>query len=207
MPTADGRVIALGPDSGKPCTAFGGGKGQIDLWAGMPNPQARRLLFDLARGGELRASSSSAAPCSTTCRPKSSPASYALSTSTPAPWSGPGIRAGPTAARRSSPAKAIPPIRPTAGRFPASTKRWAWSTCPGQPAARPVGRQPQSRGRSGSSSSSSLSAQVISRNSRMCTGDWAHHSRNAALSSGRPRLQLLEPLRGVYGLQVLDLSF
>lgn len=37
MPTADGRVIALSPDSGKPCTAFGGGKGEIDLWAGMPN--------------------------------------------------------------------------------------------------------------------------------------------------------------------------
>jgi quinoprotein glucose dehydrogenase len=37
MPTADGRVIALSPDSGKPCTAFGGGTGQIDLWAGMPN--------------------------------------------------------------------------------------------------------------------------------------------------------------------------
>jgi len=37
MPTADGRVIALSPESGKPCTSFGGGKGQIDLWAGMPN--------------------------------------------------------------------------------------------------------------------------------------------------------------------------
>ncbi|WP_411884637.1 glucose/quinate/shikimate family membrane-bound PQQ-dependent dehydrogenase [Polaromonas sp. YR568] len=37
MPTADGRVIALSPDTGKPCAAFGGGKGQIDLWAGMPN--------------------------------------------------------------------------------------------------------------------------------------------------------------------------
>ncbi|EJL77528.1 membrane-bound PQQ-dependent dehydrogenase, glucose/quinate/shikimate family [Polaromonas sp. CF318] len=37
MPTADGRVIALSPESGKPCTSFGGGKGQIDLWANMPN--------------------------------------------------------------------------------------------------------------------------------------------------------------------------
>lgn len=37
MPTADGRVIALSPETGKPCTAFGGGTGQIDLWAGMPN--------------------------------------------------------------------------------------------------------------------------------------------------------------------------
>ncbi len=37
MPTADGRVIALNPDTGKPCSSFGGGKGQIDLWAGMPN--------------------------------------------------------------------------------------------------------------------------------------------------------------------------
>ncbi len=37
MPTADGRVIALNPDTGKTCSSFGGGKGQIDLWAGMPN--------------------------------------------------------------------------------------------------------------------------------------------------------------------------
>jgi quinoprotein glucose dehydrogenase len=37
MPTADGRVIALSPDTGKPCTSFGGGTGQIDLWANMPN--------------------------------------------------------------------------------------------------------------------------------------------------------------------------
>lgn len=37
MPTADGRVIALNPDTGKVCPSFGGGKGQIDLWAGMPN--------------------------------------------------------------------------------------------------------------------------------------------------------------------------
>lgn len=37
MPTADGRVMALNPDTGKTCTSFGDGKGQIDLWAGMPN--------------------------------------------------------------------------------------------------------------------------------------------------------------------------
>jgi quinoprotein glucose dehydrogenase len=37
MPTADGRVIALNPDTGKICPSFGGGKGQIDLWTGMPN--------------------------------------------------------------------------------------------------------------------------------------------------------------------------
>ncbi|MCW7537944.1 glucose/quinate/shikimate family membrane-bound PQQ-dependent dehydrogenase [Aquabacterium sp. A7-Y] len=37
MPTADGRVIALNPDDGSVCTAFGGGTGQIDLWAGMPH--------------------------------------------------------------------------------------------------------------------------------------------------------------------------
>jgi quinoprotein glucose dehydrogenase len=37
MPTSDGRLIALDPASGKRCTAFGGGKGQIDLWANMPN--------------------------------------------------------------------------------------------------------------------------------------------------------------------------
>lgn len=37
MPTADGRVIALDPASGKPCPAFGGGSGQIDLWKNMPN--------------------------------------------------------------------------------------------------------------------------------------------------------------------------
>jgi quinoprotein glucose dehydrogenase len=40
MPTADGRVIALDPDSGKPCMAFGGGSGQIDLWKNMPNVKA-----------------------------------------------------------------------------------------------------------------------------------------------------------------------
>ena len=37
MPTADGRVVALNPESGKPCMRFGGGSGQIDLWKNMPN--------------------------------------------------------------------------------------------------------------------------------------------------------------------------
>lgn len=37
MPTADGRLIALDPDTGHVCRAFGGGTGQIDLWAHMPN--------------------------------------------------------------------------------------------------------------------------------------------------------------------------
>lgn len=37
MPTADGRLIALNPESGAVCSAFGNGKGQIDLWAHMPN--------------------------------------------------------------------------------------------------------------------------------------------------------------------------
>ncbi|RUQ65260.1 glucose/quinate/shikimate family membrane-bound PQQ-dependent dehydrogenase [Azospirillum doebereinerae] len=36
MPTADGRLLALNPETGAPCPAFGG-SGQIDLWAGMPN--------------------------------------------------------------------------------------------------------------------------------------------------------------------------
>jgi quinoprotein glucose dehydrogenase len=39
MPTADGRVIALDPDSGAVCANFGGGSGQINLWSGMPNVQ------------------------------------------------------------------------------------------------------------------------------------------------------------------------
>ncbi|MBC5784064.1 membrane-bound PQQ-dependent dehydrogenase, glucose/quinate/shikimate family [Ramlibacter sp. USB13] len=37
MPTADGRLIALNPDTGHVCASFGGGKGQISLWEGMPN--------------------------------------------------------------------------------------------------------------------------------------------------------------------------
>ncbi|UYO92339.1 glucose/quinate/shikimate family membrane-bound PQQ-dependent dehydrogenase [Pollutimonas sp. M17] len=37
MPTADGRVIALDPESGSVCKDFGGGTGQIDLWRNMPN--------------------------------------------------------------------------------------------------------------------------------------------------------------------------
>lgn len=37
MPTADGRLLALSPDTGAPCAAFGGGKGYVDLWAHMPN--------------------------------------------------------------------------------------------------------------------------------------------------------------------------
>jgi len=36
MPTADARLIALDPASGKPCPAFGR-QGAVDLWAGMPN--------------------------------------------------------------------------------------------------------------------------------------------------------------------------
>ncbi|MGF1623246.1 MAG: membrane-bound PQQ-dependent dehydrogenase, glucose/quinate/shikimate family, partial [Alphaproteobacteria bacterium] len=39
MPTADGRVIALDPESGAVCSNFGGGTGQIDLWPNMPNVQ------------------------------------------------------------------------------------------------------------------------------------------------------------------------
>ncbi|WP_445322976.1 membrane-bound PQQ-dependent dehydrogenase, glucose/quinate/shikimate family [Ramlibacter sp. AN1133] len=39
LPTADGRLIALNPDNGHVCAEFGGGTGQIDLWAGMPNRQ------------------------------------------------------------------------------------------------------------------------------------------------------------------------
>ncbi|GGD01970.1 glucose/quinate/shikimate family membrane-bound PQQ-dependent dehydrogenase [Aureimonas glaciei] len=37
MPTADGRLIALNPDTGAVCADFGGGDGQIDLWSQMPN--------------------------------------------------------------------------------------------------------------------------------------------------------------------------
>ncbi len=37
MPTADGRLVALDPKTGTLCSNFGGGKGQIDLWANMPN--------------------------------------------------------------------------------------------------------------------------------------------------------------------------
>jgi len=38
LPTADARLIALDPDSGAVCTSFGGGSGQVDLYANMPNP-------------------------------------------------------------------------------------------------------------------------------------------------------------------------
>lgn len=37
MPTADGRIIALNPEDGAVCADFGGGTGQINLWANMPN--------------------------------------------------------------------------------------------------------------------------------------------------------------------------
>jgi len=37
LATADGRLIALDPERGTPCTRFGAGNGQIDLWANMPN--------------------------------------------------------------------------------------------------------------------------------------------------------------------------
>jgi len=37
MPTADGRLIALNPVDGAVCRNFGGGTGQINLWAHMPN--------------------------------------------------------------------------------------------------------------------------------------------------------------------------
>jgi len=37
MPTADGRIIALNPDSGAVCKNFGAGTGQLDLWRNMPN--------------------------------------------------------------------------------------------------------------------------------------------------------------------------
>lgn len=40
MPTADGRLVALDPQSGQPCPGFGNGRGEIDLWAGMPNVKA-----------------------------------------------------------------------------------------------------------------------------------------------------------------------
>ena len=37
MPTADGRLLALDAGSGEPCTGFGGGRGEINLWEHMPN--------------------------------------------------------------------------------------------------------------------------------------------------------------------------
>ena len=37
MPTADGRIIALDPETGSVCRNFGAGSGQINLWHGMPN--------------------------------------------------------------------------------------------------------------------------------------------------------------------------
>ncbi len=37
LATADGRLIALDPDTGAVCTRFGNGKGQVDLGANMPN--------------------------------------------------------------------------------------------------------------------------------------------------------------------------
>ena len=37
LATADGRLIALDPDTGAVCSRFGGGSGQVDLGAGMPN--------------------------------------------------------------------------------------------------------------------------------------------------------------------------
>jgi quinoprotein glucose dehydrogenase len=37
MPTADGRLVALDPGTGRVCGDFGGGAGQVNLWANMPN--------------------------------------------------------------------------------------------------------------------------------------------------------------------------
>ena len=37
LATADGRLIALDPETGAVCSRFGGGAGQVDLGAGMPN--------------------------------------------------------------------------------------------------------------------------------------------------------------------------
>jgi quinoprotein glucose dehydrogenase len=37
MPTADGRLLAMDAASGEPCSEFGGGRGEIGLWAHMPN--------------------------------------------------------------------------------------------------------------------------------------------------------------------------
>lgn len=37
MPTADGRLLALDAATGRSCEGFGGGRGEIDLWAHMPN--------------------------------------------------------------------------------------------------------------------------------------------------------------------------
>lgn len=37
MPTADGRLVALDPETGQVCSDFGAGSGQINLWANMPN--------------------------------------------------------------------------------------------------------------------------------------------------------------------------
>lgn len=37
MPTADGRLVALDAGTGQNCPGFGRGRGEIDLWAHMPN--------------------------------------------------------------------------------------------------------------------------------------------------------------------------
>lgn len=55
MPTADGRLIALNPEDGAVCTNFGGGTGQINLWANMPNvePGAYYSTSPVAVAGRL----------------------------------------------------------------------------------------------------------------------------------------------------------
>lgn len=62
MPTADGRLLVMDTETGQPCPKFGG-KGEIDLWAGMPrrrpdapSPVVLTKKLAIARGaGVVRA--------------------------------------------------------------------------------------------------------------------------------------------------------
>ena len=158
MPTADGRLIALNPDNGAVCRGFGGGTRPDRPVGQHAQRQAGRLLLDLAAGRHAEAGHRRRHGARQLSRPRSSPASSAPSTSTPARWSGTGTPAIPTP---TAPLAAGPDLHAELAQQLVGLQRRRGARhglCPArQPAARPVGRPPQRQRSSASRPRSSRS--------------------------------------------------
>ena len=129
LATADGRLIALDPETGAVCSRFGGGTGQVDLGANMPNlnpgsyystsPVGRHEeAGDRRRHGAGQRVDQGGVGRHPRLRHRHRRARVELGLRQPRRHHADRRRRATT--RRT---------RPTAGRSPASTRRWAWSTC------------------------------------------------------------------------------
>ena len=147
LATADGRLIALDPDTGAVCSRFGGGAGQVDLGAGMPNlnPGSYYSTSPVVVTKKLVIVGGTVLDNVSTKEESGVIRAYDVDTGALV-WNwdsgNPDVTA-PLAAGRST-----RPTRPTAGPSRAWTRRWAWSTCrwaTSRPTSGAAGAAPPSR--------------------------------------------------------------